>query len=227
MENKTNKLYFLAMGCDYVAGEKHAEDMTGSDVGNYRIRTTFHDSENNVIFAEFSRGYEYDENLKIKNSIKLCINHLYNKTISDDENESHIDFRSDNYGNYTKKDILDYINKKFKTNYDELVVVSHLSQFDYNKTTGDDFVLDVKKLSKTLEIEKYFYDYEKEILKKQYPNHSIYWENDILKVLIHYNCYNDIVEIEDIYNYSFNYQKPSDEFLREKANNYYAKFKGC
>ena len=200
-------------------------DMKGSDVGNYRIRTTFHDKDNNIIFIEVSRGYELDDKMRYKNTIKLHIDSLYNKTISEDENKSYIEPNEKYIHNYTKKDILYFINRSFNTDFEELEVVSHLSQFDYDKMTGDTFKLNVEKLTKVMEIDKYFYNYEKNILKKQYPNHSIYQENDQLIILVHYNCYNDFIKIDDVFNYAFDYQKPSDEFLKEQANKYYTALK--
>lgn len=218
MENKTNKLYFLAMGMNYT--EEKNTDMKGSDIGNYRIRTTFHDSRGDVIFIEATRGYEREKKGNqyiITNNIKLHIDHLFNKTISDDENKSHIKPNEKYLKNYTKKDLLYFINKQFNTNYDEIVVVSSLSQFDYNKTTGDEFILDTEKLAKVMEIDKYFYSYEKETRKKEYPNYSIYWNDEKLEVLLHYNCYNDIVIIDDVYNYNFDYKKPDEEILKNAA----------
>lgn len=206
---KENKLYFLAMGMDFTP--ERDTDMKESDVLNYRIRTTFHDKDNNIIFIEVSRGYERDSKGRNTNTIKLHINHLYNRTLSENENDSYIRPNDKYIKNYTKEDILYFINKSFGTNFEELIVVSHLSQFDYNKTTGDNFRLDVKKLTKVLEIDKYFYKYEKEVLKKQYPNHSIYWKNGKLEILMHYNGYNDIIKIDDVFNYKFNYKKPNKE----------------
>lgn len=68
---------------------------------------------------------------------------------------------------------------------------------------------------------KYEMKNEKETRKKDFPNYSIYWnELNQLEVVLHYNCYNDIVTIDDVFNYNFNYIKPDEEILKNAALSY-------
>jgi len=200
-------LYLVKMGCDYNENET---DMQGSDVGNYRIRGTFHDKKGNLIFIEFGSGCKYQNN-KLINRIKLRIDHQFNASQDWDENKSHIkiDYQKLDAYNYTKKDILLYIQKKFGVKFDNLILIDRsICNYDYKKIAGDEFIPDTKAIEQAQKIKDYFYKFEKEQEGKKYPNFSIYYDNDILTVLKHYNGFNDIISIKNIYDFDFNYKIP-------------------
>lgn len=201
-------LYLVKMGCDYKENEG---DMMGSDVGNYRIRGTFHDSENNLIFVEFGSGCSF-KNGKMTSRIKLRVDHQYNASIDWDENKSHIkiDYDALDAYNYTKKDILQYIFNNFGVKFDNLELIDcSICNYEYKEIAGDDFQPDKKAIEQAKKIKDYFYNFEKEIEKKKYPNFSIYYENDKLTILKHYNGFNDKIIIDDIYNFNFDYKIPT------------------
>lgn len=217
-------LYLVKMGMDY--NEENAPEMKGSDVGNYRIRGTFHDKNGDVIFVEFGNGCKRNKDGKTINCRKLRVDFQFNTTIDWDCNISSIKIdydMLDNY-NYTKKDILRYIKDVFGVEFNNLELIdTRFFNYDYEKIPGDEVIVDNEKVEQTKKIYDYFYNYEKEVEKKKYPNFSMYYENDILTVLLHYNCYNDIVKIEDEFKFDFNYIKPVDEI--EKAQiNWYASY---
>lgn len=227
MNKKEKVLYFLGMGCDY--SEEKDPAMKGSDVGNYRIRTTFHNKNGDIIFLEVGNGCQYNNKFVKISDIALRVDHQYNKTISNDENESHIKIDRDilKKYKYTKKDVINYINEVFGVLFDDIIILDRFSEFDYHKETGDTFKPNFEKIEQAKKIDKYFYNFEKNTLKKQYPNHSTYFEDGKLKVLLHYNCYNDIVFIDDVFSYNFDYKAPEKGFLQQKADQYWANFKGC
>lgn len=209
-------LYLVKMGCDYT--EESAPEMRGSDVGNYRIRGTFHDKNGDVIFVEFGNGYIRDDKGKSINAIKLRVDFQFNTSIDWDCNKSSIkiDYDMLDKYNYTKKDILRYIKDVFGVEFDNLELIdTRFFNYDYHETPGDEVVVNSEKVKQAKKIYDYFYKYEKEIEKKKYPNFSMYYEDNVLTVLLHYNCYNDIVKIEDEFKFDFNYIKPVDEI--EKA----------
>ena len=211
------KLYLVKMGMDY----KNEGEMKGSDVGNYRIRGTFHNKKGELIFIEFGRGYER-KGKKTLSTIKLHIDHQFNASKDWDENKSHITINYETLKdyNYTKKDILKYIHKKFGVKFDELELIDTcLCDYDYKKIGGDEFTPNYEEIAQAQKIKDYFYDYEKNVERKKYPNFSIYYDNEKLNVLLHYNCYNDLVIIDDLMNYDFNYKKPIEKI--EKAQNKY------
>ncbi len=203
------KLYLVKMGGDY---NENTIDMQGSDVGNYRIRGTFHDQNNNLIFIEFGNGCSYNKNGKLFSRTKLRIDHQFNASQSWDENESHIKIKYeelDGY-NYTKKDILQYIFNNFGVKFDNLELIDCcLCDYDYEKIAGDEFEPDKKAIEQAKKIKEYFHNFEKEIEGKKYPNFSIYYENGKLTILKHYNGFNDKIIIDDIYNFDFDYTIPN------------------
>lgn len=214
------KLYLVKMGMDY----KEEGEMTGSDVGNYRIRGTFHDKDNNIIFVEFGIGYERNSKGKTISSIKLCVDFQFNTTISWDCNESSIKIDYDllkNY-NYTKADILRYIKDVFGVEFNSLELIdTSICNYDYHTTTGDNFRPDEELIAQNQKIKDYFYNYEKNVEGKQYPNFSIYYnENNKLTVLLHYNCYNDIITIDNPFEFDFNYQKPVEKINQAQISYY-------
>ena len=207
------KLYFMGMGMVY--DPKKETDMSGSDVGNYRIRTTFHDKNGDVIFIEFGRGYKRKDG-KIISSIALCIDHQFNMTLDKNENGSHIviDYNEVGKYSYTKADIVKYLNKTFGTKFNDIEVLDpRYSRFDCDKYCGDEFTPDYEEIEQAKKIYQYFYDYEKNVRGKEYPNHSAYFDGDVFKVIIHYNCYNDYVIIKNVFDYDFNYKQPAKEIL--------------
>ncbi len=207
------KLYFMGMGMDYDPAKEI--DMAGSDVGNYRIRTRFNDKNGDIIFVEFGRGY-LRENGKVISSIALCVDHQFNWTIDENENGSHIvvDREQLKKYRYTKKDIVAYLNETFGTEFDDIEVLDvRYSKFDCHKYCGDEFTPNYEEIEQAKKIYQYFYKYEKEVRGKEYPNHSAYFDGDVFKVLIHYNCYNDYVLIDNVFEYDFNYQPPAKETL--------------
>lgn len=207
MENK-KILYLVKMGMDYT--EEKDPSMMGSDVGNYRIRGTFHDKNRNLIFVEFGNGCQY-KNKELISRIKLRIDHQFNASLSWDENISHIKINYDRLDayNYTKKDILQYIYKKFGVKFDALELINtSICNYNYREIAGDEFHPDKKAIEQAKKIRDYFYNFEKEIEKKKYVNFSIYYENNKLTVLKHYNGFNDKIVIDDIYEFNFDYKIP-------------------
>lgn len=202
------KLCLVKMGMDY---DEKAIDMKGSNVGNYRIRGTFHDKNNNLIFIEFGNGMKY-KNRKLISRIGLRVDHQFNMSIDRDENKSHIkiDYSSLDAYNYTKEDILKYIYNNFGVQFDELVLIdTRFCNYDYEKIAGDEFEPNIEDIKQAKKIHDYFYKFEKEIEHKKYVNFSIYYENDKLTILKHYNGFNDKIVIDDIYKFDFNYEIPN------------------
>lgn len=202
-------LYLVKMGMDYT--EESDQSMIDSDVGNYRIRGTFHDCNNNLIFVEFGNGCKY-KNKQLISRTQLRIDHQFNASQDWDENKSHIkiDYNELDAYKYTKQDILLYIKNKFGVKFDNLILIDlSICDYDYRQIAGDDFQPDIKAIEQAQKIKDYFYKFEKEKEGKKYPNFSIYYENNVLTVLKHYNGFNDKIKVENIYNYDFNYKIPN------------------
>lgn len=205
-EKEIKKICLVKMGMDYT--EESDQSMTGSDVGNYRIRGTFHDCNGDLIFIEFGNCYKY-LNHKPINRIGLRIDHQFNTTKSWDENKSHIkiNYKQLEAYNYTKHDILKYIKNKFGVKFDELILIdSTICDYEYREIAGDEFQPDTKAIKQAQKIKDYFYKFEKKVEGKKYPNLSTYFENHNYIVLKHYNEYNVKLLIDDIYEFDFDYK---------------------
>lgn len=218
------KLYFMGMGMDY--DPKDRTDMEGSDVGNFRIRTTFHDKNGDVIFVEFGSGCVWN-NGKVISNIGFRVDFQYNRTIDENCNKSAITIDHEKLKNYryTKRDIVKYLNETFGTDFDDIEVLNvRYSKFDCYKDCGDEFVPNYEEIEQAEKIDQYFYNYEKEVRGKQYPNHSAYFKDNKFIVLVHYNCYNHYVTIDNVFEYDFNYQPPAKEILVNAVVEYNARY---
>lgn len=121
--------------------------------------------------------------------------------------------RNGNNFEYTRENILSFVNS-LGASFDEVVILPDLAGYRVHKDGGgynfaDEFYYDVPRTVQAQKIKEYFYNYEKQVLGKRYPNFSIYFDNDVLKVLLHYNRLNDVVEIPDVFKYGFDYAKPA------------------
>lgn len=192
---KDNILYFEGAGCNYSPNEK-------SDIGNYRIRTAFKNNEGKLIYLEMCAGFIYNE--KHKKQIEryfLYIDFCFYITGGEDDcNNSRIYFnRQDlrNNYNYSKEDILKWVNKNLNCSFDTVEVLPDLAGYKVhgdNKTYNlmENYIHKPELIQKREEIYKYFYDLEKSE-GKQYPNFSL-WVDDkdsnLLHLLRHFNRYN-------------------------------------
>ena len=119
-------LYFQGMGWPF--DEEAAQQ---SDVGNYRICTSFKNLEGKQIFIEFAKGPRYDTKNKRKviTDYALFIPDLFvvtNDPEIDDSNKSRIKvdwmYTRDNY-EYTKTDITKWINENLNCDFDTIEVL--------------------------------------------------------------------------------------------------------
>jgi len=208
--NKTT-LYFERAGMDLY--EEHT--LQNSDLENHRIRTAFRQNGNEYYLDCFVGTTYAGRNRKKKvYDIENC-GLIVDAFIINGEYER-IDKQQ---GYYTKAEILKFLNA-YGVKFDEIIILPNLAGYrvhadnrGYNLSC--DFEYNIPRTEQAERIRQYFYDFEKNVLGKQYPNFSCYWQDDALQIIIHYNCYNDKFAITDLYNYGFDYQMPSDEILAD------------
>lgn len=195
--NKT--LYFEGAGLDSCKSEYNGI--------NCRIRTAFHDNKNRMICLELWGCHPNKaqlqkaklHNIELPNTY-LYVDHVYyitdDLTIDDcDSNRiKTIPFEEMIKIPYTLENIKSFINKHFKSNFDEVVVLDDLAGYrvftGINSNTskkynfGDCFDYDEelteKRKKKVLELSEQF----KRIFNQKYDNTSFYIENDALTVCI-------------------------------------------
>ena len=204
-------LYFEGAGC-----------VPRGDLENCRIRTAFALDNGQKVYLEIC-GVEYTKHMhksfaKFKNV--AFIDHCFYITGGkDDDNDSKV-YREDgtayersgNNFEYNRENLLEFVNS-LGASFDEVVILPDLAGYrvhadHHGYNFADEFYYDVERTKQAEKIKQYFYDFEKNELGKRYPNFSIYFKNDILRVLIHYIGFNDIVEIPDVYAFGFDYKKP-------------------
>lgn len=190
-------------------------EMTGSDLAYEHTTDKYGNSKSKEITGAFGH---------ILHCYKTFLEEENGKLIWTDENKGNRYSypRRDNANyvfDYTKADILRMVNTYFDGNFDEVVILPDLAgdrvHADKYKRENcpynlmDDFVYDEARTKQAEKIKQYFNDFEKNVLGKRYPNNSVYFENDILKVLIHYNGFNDELEIANVFDFKFDYEKPA------------------
>lgn len=195
MKEEVKTLYFEGAGWS-------GADTSINTIGNCRIRTSFINNEGKQIYLEMGAGTIY--NKKCKNEIEryyLYIDFCFYVTGGEDDcNNSRIHFDwqnlKDNY-NYTKKDIIRWINENLNCNFDTIEVLPDLGGYSVhgdNSTYNlmENYNYNPELIVKREEIQKHFYNLEKS-KRKEYPNFSL-WVDDkdfnLLHLLRHFNGYN-------------------------------------
>ncbi len=208
------------------AGWFGADTSKATDVGNCRIRTAFTNNDGKKIYLEMIACQINKYNKKtyplIKNVVGFVDACFYITGDRNDCNSNRVpDIERKVAIEFTKENVLNLINSKLNCSFDEIITLPNLAGYQVFKHSGgynfgDEFVLDEKLLAQREKIYQYFYNFEKNILGKRFPNFSC-WVNEKggLSLIIHYNCYNDRFDIDDVYNYDFNYKMPDDEILKE------------
>ncbi|BAO04958.1 uncharacterized protein CBO05P1_239 [Clostridium botulinum B str. Osaka05] len=195
-------------------------DVSKNTIGNCRIRTSFVNNEEKQIYLEIGAGYIYNE--KHKKEIERYYLHIdfcfYITGGKDDCNNSKIYFdRQDlrNNYNYSKEDILRWVNKNLNCSFYTIEVLPDLGGYRVHGDNGtynlmENYIYNLELIKKREEIQQYFYDLEKSE-GKQYPNFSL-WVDDndvnLLHLLRSFDGYNKHWSIRtDIKNWKDNIQE--------------------
>lgn len=100
---------------------------------------------------------------------------------------------------YTYKNILTIINYFYKTNFTNLELVDsrYIKGFNYDTFKSDEVIIDFDTYEKAKYIEHLACEKIKSLkVGCKYDNSSYYFDGDTFNILIHYNCYNDIVKLD-------------------------------
>lgn len=174
-----------------------------NDVENCRIRTAFTNDKGEKIYLELG-GTEVTKYTQKLYNFDTCVGYVdschYITGGKDDENENAIFRRNREVFEYTKQNILNFVNKKLNCSFDSVIILGDLSGYQVFKEDkksekynyGDEFQHDKLLEELRSKIFAYFYNLEKSE-GKQYPNFSLWVdENDkhLLHLLRHFNGYN-------------------------------------
>lgn len=203
-------LYFEGAGC-----------VPRGDLENCRIRTAFTLDNGKKVYLEIM-GFEVTKHtaaiyagLTNVTYIDYCFyitgdkddcqkNRIYEEDGKTIERQKHFE--------YNRENLLAFVNS-LGASFDAVEILPDLAGYRVHKdgggyNYGDEFYYDRERTAQAEKIKQYFYDFEKNELGKEYPNFSIYFANDILKVVIHYNRFNHKFDIPDVYAFGFDYKKP-------------------
>jgi len=141
MNNKT--LYFEGAGW---------EGTQRNDVENCRIRTAFTNDKGKKIYLELG-GIEVTKHTKSLYKFDTCAGFVdschYITDGEDDENENAIYHRNREVFEYTKQNILNFVNKKLNCSFDNIVVLGDLAGYrvfkDDSKTEKYNYGDEIKR----------------------------------------------------------------------------------
>lgn len=204
-------LYFEGAGMSYE---------TSDNINNHRIRTAFTNNKGIKIYLEVSRweiskfNVKYIEGSKI-GELYTAFDHCFKITGNhDDENKNSLLYLFDKARVLYKRDnLVGVINKALDCSFVDIVVLDWITS-DYLVHKGryqgynlcDDYIRDLESEAQHKKVYDYFYQFEKNELKKQWPNFSYNaTSKKTATVLIHYNKYNDEFNI-NIFDYGFDYK---------------------
>ena len=205
-------LYFEGAGC-----------VPRGDLENCRIRTAFTLDNGNKVYLEIS-GIEVTKSMlpvyKAYKNVGFVDHCFYITGGYNNENNSKVyredgiayERNSQTFFEYDPENLLAFVNG-LGASFDAVQILPNLAGYRVHKDGGgynfaDEFTYDIERTVQAEKIKQFFYEFEKNELGKKFPNFSIYFDNDILKVLIHYNGFNHKIEIPDVYAYTFDYKKP-------------------
>lgn len=121
------KLLFEGAGMDYEVNEE-------SNVGNYRIRTSFLDNKNKAIYLELG-GHEFETG-KGKKKVKAWRAHVdFVFNIIETEKDTKYLYPENNMIGYTKEEITRWVNKTFDCNFDTIEVLDFMEGYRVHKDT--------------------------------------------------------------------------------------------
>lgn len=192
-------LYFEGAGC-----------VPRGEVENCRIRTAFHDDKGRAIYLEIM-GVEADKRSKKRypsfENIGFVDSCHYITGGRDDENENVIHHRNIKTFEYTKENILHFVNS-LGCSFDQVVILPDLAGYRVfgdgeERHFGDEFQYNEERTARAEEIRKHFYALEKSE-GKQYPNLSLWVDQDspeLLHLLRHFNGYNRHWVIQNVDNW--------------------------
>lgn len=180
-------LYFEGAGC-----------VPRGEVENCRIRTAFHNDKGDSIYLEII-GVEVTKHSPARvKSFKNAgfVDACYYILGDDDENKHNIHHRNSKAFEYTKVEILNFVNS-LGCSFDKVVILPDLAGYRVFKdgngyNFGDNFIYNTETTARAEEIYQHYYELEKGEGKK-YPNFSLWVDSDdpgLLHLLRHFNGYN-------------------------------------
>ena len=213
LKNNKNNVALLKMGCDINSELNYRVRFTSNTVVNYKGRKitmccdfmictpfyltkskkTVRGVENSALTLDF----QYTDETGCSYGVVLP-QALENKL-------EYLEGKYSRYLKYSYKNILTIINYFYKTKFNNVVLLDsrYIVNFDYDTFNSDTFfkqeninyILDM--YDKAIKFQE-LASFKIKMLKdgSQYDNSSYYYNGSLFAVLVHWNCYNDILEFD-------------------------------
>ena len=134
MTNEKKVLYFEGAGWDFHSEEQAKQ----SDVGNFRIRTSFFDDDGVQHYVEVGNGHRPKNNNKDENEFFLHVDYFFDVAKQLDNPNRKVCVKFDIHElrklDYTKENIVNLINEKLNCNFDSMEVLDRF--YGYNVHDG-------------------------------------------------------------------------------------------
>lgn len=132
-ENEGKKvLYFEGAGCDFEQSE-----LNGSDVLNYRIRTSFINNDGEQYYLEMGNVYKRDSKGKNTEKMGTRVDHFFN--VADRQNvgyEINVDWKVLHDLDYTKENLTKWINEICNCSFDTIHVIDRFYGYHVHGEQG-------------------------------------------------------------------------------------------
>lgn len=211
MANKTNNIYLLKMGMDTQNGLNHrirfiSKNWTykGEQVEvciDFMLCTPWTLKESKKGKSKTIRGVE-NSGLELDFQYTNIegtwgLSHIFQEIVTADLDYFEAPF--DKYLKYSYDNILKIINFLLKANYNNIVLVdtNFIINFNYISFFSDEYIHDQEAYQKAIDFKAIAEAKIKQIKSEcKYDNSSYYYDGNIFKVLVHYNCYNDYLSFD-------------------------------
>ena len=211
MANTTNNIYLLKMGMDTQNGLNHrirfvSKNWTykGEQVEvciDFMLYTPWTCKKSKNGNSKTIRGVENSglgldfQYTDSKGSWGLS--HIFKEVVTADLDYFEAPFN--NYLKYSYDNILKIINFLLKANYNNIVLVDSrfIKNFISNNFFSDEYIHDQEAYQKAIDFKAIAEAKIKQIKSEcKYDNSSYYYDGNVFKVLVHYNCYNDYLTFD-------------------------------
>lgn len=202
MANTTNTIYLLAMGGYTQNGLNHRIRFISKN-WNYRgeqvevcidfmLCTLYYlNKKNKVVRGVENSGLGLDFQYTDSRG-SWSLSHKLKDVVTADLDYFEAPFN--NCLKYSNENILKIINCLLNANYNNIAIVNcrYIKNWNYNNFFSDEYVHDNETYMKALRFEVIAEAKIKQIKSEcKYDNSSYYYDGNLFKILVHYNCYND------------------------------------
>ena len=238
MQQKQKNLYLLKMGADSANGFNHHIRFISNNIKiDSNIDKIIIDFQLCSPIENYNKFFEkalYIESFAYYKNENCCKRYTFPASELEtlETFESYYNIKSIKY-KYNYNNILHLCNYLLNENFNNIVLLEprFIKNFDFELFKSDTFIFDPLSYNNAVELANYAKNKIMQDLKpfSKYDNTNYIFNGEIFEIIIHYNCYNDIILIDNIENLDaakkkVNEIKRPDELIKESIKKYYSKY---